>query len=105
MREEAKRHGRNPDAITISNLLFTVTITDSPAATRKTAEMMAPMFGVTPELMLQSPLSLIGTPEECVTELRRRARNWGVSQFIFSGGIGQDLAQLRMIREKIVAHI
>ncbi len=105
VREEAKRHGRNPDAITISNLLFTVTITDSPAATRKTAEMMAPMFGVTPELMLQSPLSLIGTPEECVTELRRRARNWGVSQFIFSGGIGQDLAQLRMIREKIVAHI
>lgn len=104
VREEAKRHGRNPDTIKVSNFIFTLMITDSPEATRKTAEGMAPAFGTTPELMLQSPMSLIGTPEECATELKRRAKQWDVSQFIFAA-MGMDEKQVRRLHEEVIAHV
>ncbi len=105
VRDEAARLGRTPDAVQISNPLFQVIITESREATRKTAEAMAPMFGVTPEAMLQAPIGLIGTPDECVAELRRRAKDWGVAQFIFSGGIGADEKQMRRLKEEILAHV
>ena len=81
LREEAKRHGRDPDKIRISSFLFAVTLTDSQAATRQMAEGMAPMFQLTPEQVLSSPMVLVGTPEDCVKELKRRVQNWGVTQF------------------------
>jgi probable F420-dependent oxidoreductase len=105
VREEAARLKRKPDAIRISEPLFQVIITESPAATRKTAESMAPMFGVAPEEMVKSPVSLIGTPDECVTELRRRAKEWGVGQFIFSGQAGSDDRSMRRIKEEIIAQV
>ena len=37
------------------------------------------------------PLALIGTPEQCVEELQRREREWGVEHLILSGGAGADL--------------
>lgn len=92
LREEAKRHGRDGSKIQISNVIFTTMITDSPAATKATAEGMAPMFNTTPEGMLQSPMALIGTPEECAAELRRRIRDWELSQVIFSFP-GEDTAR------------
>lgn len=105
VREEAKRAGRNPDAIQISNAIFTLVMTDSPEATRKTAEAMAPAFGSSPEAILQSPLAMIGTDEECIAEIRRRARHWGVGQFIFSFAQGADWRGIRRLREKILAHV
>jgi probable F420-dependent oxidoreductase len=105
VRDEAARLGRKPDAVRISEPLFQLIITDSPAATRQTAEAMAPMFGVTPELMLKSPVALIGTPEECVAELRRRAKEWNVAQFIFSGTAGDDERSMRRLKEQILAHV
>ena len=48
MREEAKRLGRKPDAVRISNFVFMTVISESKEASRKTAEMMAPMFQQTP---------------------------------------------------------
>jgi probable F420-dependent oxidoreductase len=105
VREEAKRAGRDPGAIRISNFIFTLTVTDSREATRKMAEMMAPMFQTTPEGIMQSPMALIGTPEECVIELRRRAKEWGASQFIFSSMMGMDEKLVRRIREEIIAHV
>ena len=63
-------------------------VTDSKEATRQTAEMMAAGFGLNADAMLQSPMSLIGTPDECVVELKRRAKEWGVTQFVFSSMMG-----------------
>ncbi|HXW84185.1 MAG TPA: LLM class flavin-dependent oxidoreductase [Candidatus Binataceae bacterium] len=103
--DEARKYGRRPDSIRISNALFVVNITESREATRKTVEMMAPMFGLTPEAAAHMPMALIGTPEECVVELNRRAKAWGVSQFIFSGGVGGDEPQLRLIKEQIAAYV
>jgi probable F420-dependent oxidoreductase len=90
LRDEAARHGRDGKKIRISNMIFTVILTNSPAKTRATVEGMAPMFNTTPEGMLRSPMVLIGTPEECVAELQRRQREWDVSQVLFgSGEIGR----------------
>lgn len=103
VREEAARHGRDGAAIRISNVIFSTILTDSPAATRATAEGMAPMFGTTVEGMLRAPLSLIGTPEQCVAELRRRQREWDVSQVLFSGNLGMQM--LRRLGEEIMPHV
>jgi probable F420-dependent oxidoreductase len=105
VREEARRAGRDPQAIRISNAIFMPSITKSPQETRKTAEMMAPMFQTTPEAIMQSPMALIGTPEECVTELRRRAKEWDVSQFIFSSALAADEKNLKLLAEEIIARI
>lgn len=106
VREEAKRFGRDPKAIAVSNVVFNLALTDSREATRKHLESMAPMFGTTPELLAQAPLSLVGTNEECAAELRRRAKEWDVSQFIFSGAMApMDEQMLRRLKEQVLVHV
>jgi len=102
LREEAHKHGRDGGAIKISNFVFSAVITDSPAATQAMAEAMAPMFNVTAEAMLQSPMALIGTPEQCIGELQRRRREWNVSQVIFSFA-GEDV--MRRLAEQVLPHL
>ena len=91
VREEAVRNGRSADAVRMSGFIYALTLTESAAATRQTAEMMAPMFGL--------------TPEECVAELKRRVKQWGISQVIFSSMMGTDPAQLRRLKEEILDHV
>ncbi|MBV8139003.1 MAG: LLM class flavin-dependent oxidoreductase [Deltaproteobacteria bacterium] len=106
VREEAQRRGRDLAEIKFSNFIFAHTITDSKEATRQTAEMMAAGFGMPGgEAMLHSPLSLIGTPDECIAELKRRAKSWGVSQFIFATAMGIDEAQTRRLYEQVLSHV
>jgi probable F420-dependent oxidoreductase len=105
VREEAKRLGRKPDAVRISNFVFATVIADSSAAARKTAETMAPMFGQTADALLASPMILIGTPEDCIAELKRRAREWGTSQMIFTGEVGQNEKLIRDLYEKVLKHV
>jgi len=102
LRDEAKRHGRDPRSIQISNVIFSTVLTGSPDETRSVAEGMAPMFQTTPEGILQSPMSLIGTAEECLKELRRRQRDWNLSQVIFSfPGDGA----MRRLAEEVLPHV
>ncbi|HTY53812.1 MAG TPA: LLM class flavin-dependent oxidoreductase [Candidatus Binataceae bacterium] len=105
VREEAKKFGRDPGKIVVSNVVFNLMLTDSREATRKTLESMAPMFGTTVEAMAQSSMSLIGTPEECVIELRRRVKDWSVSQFIFASMTGLDEKLIRRLKEEVLAHL
>ena len=105
VRDEAKRLGRKPEAIRISNFIFSTIISDSREATRKTAEMMAPMFGQTADDLLASPMMLIGTAEECIAELKRRAKDWGTSQVIFAGEVGQDEKLIRKLHEDVLVHV
>jgi probable F420-dependent oxidoreductase len=102
VREEAQRHGRDGQAIQISNVIFSTILTDSAAATQMTAEVMAPMFNTTPEGMLHSPLALIGTPEQCIAELKRRQREWDLSQVIF-GSMPKDL--MRRLGKDVLPHV
>jgi probable F420-dependent oxidoreductase len=103
VRDEAKKHGRDGSKIRISNVLFTAIVTDSAAATKSMAEGMAPMFGTTPEGLRQSPMALLGTPDECIKELKRRQREWDVSQVIFSGALGE--LGLKRLAEEVMPHV
>ena len=105
LRAEAKRNGRDPSSIRISNYLFTISISDSKQAARQMAEMMGPAFKLSADEVLQSPLVLIGTPEDCIKELKRREKNWGVSQFLFSTFGGLDEKLLRRLKEEVIAHL
>ena len=102
VREEAKRHGRDPRGIRMSNVIFTLAITDSKAESDAMAENMGAMFGGTADAARQSPMSLIGTPEECVAELKRRVRDWEIEQFVFSGGAENVL---RRLAEEVLRHL
>jgi hypothetical protein len=66
---------------------------------------MAPMFGQTPEGILASPMTLIGTPEECIVELKRRAKDWNTSQVIFTGAVAQDEKLMRKLHEEVLAEV
>lgn len=104
VRAETTRNGRSADAVKISSFVFITMLTDSRDATRKTAEQMAQAFGQTSEELLQSPMILIGTPEDCIVELKRRVKSWGLSQVIFSGQ-GMDEAAIRNLWEKVLVHV
>jgi probable F420-dependent oxidoreductase len=84
IREETARQGRPARAVKISNVAFRTLITDSAEATKSMSEAMAAFLGLPAELVPRSPLALIGTPEACIAELRRRAKEWEVEQVIFS---------------------
>src|SRR6202167_5526853 len=105
VRDEANRLGRKPDAVRVSNFVFGTVLTDSREASRNTAEAMAPMFQQTADEILAAPMLLIGTPEECVVELKRRAKDWGTSQMIFTGEVGQNEKLMRDLREKVLVHV
>ena len=62
-----------------------------------------PMFNTTPEGMLRSPMTLIGTPDECIAELKRRERDWDVSQVLFGGGVDPHTQQ--RLAEEVLKHV
>ena len=105
VRDEAKKLGRKPEAVKVSNFVFATILSESREATRKTAEMMAPMFQQTADELLVSPMILIGTPEECIVELKRRAKDWGTQQTIFTGEVGQNEKLMRDLYEKVLKHV
>jgi probable F420-dependent oxidoreductase len=102
LREEARRHGRDADRIEVSQTLFTILITDSREASRVTAESFGKMLGLAPGEVLRSPLTLIGTPEECIAELKRREREWSVAETIFSG---RSEEVLRRLADEVLPHV
>ena len=84
VRDEAKRHGRDGRKIEMSQTIFTLMLTDSPDASRGTLENFGGMLQLAPEEVRKSPLFLIGTPEECAKELKRREREWELGETIFA---------------------
>ncbi len=71
---------------------------------RQIAEGMAPMFQFSAEEILASPLVLIGTPDECIKELKRRVKDWGVTQFLFGAERGGRKAGAAAER-RVIAHV
>ncbi len=102
LRTEAARVGRDPKVIKISNIIFIFSLTDSDAAARQMYEAIAPMFNMNADLLASSPLALVGTPERCAAELRRRAKEWSIDQFIFSFQLGLDEKIMRRLREEVI---
>jgi probable F420-dependent oxidoreductase len=97
VRRTAAEYGRDGRAIRISNVIFSTIITDSPAATRSASEGLAAFFGVPPESLARTPLALVGTPQVCIEELRRRVRSWEIDQFVFS--FNDEATMTRLAKE------
>jgi alkanesulfonate monooxygenase SsuD/methylene tetrahydromethanopterin reductase-like flavin-dependent oxidoreductase (luciferase family) len=102
-RDEAAKNGRTPDSIQIGNTLFVVELADSAKEAESVANSIAQSIGVRVQQLLASPMSLIGTPEECAAELNRRAKEWGVSRFIFGGDI--DLKMMERLANEVIPRI
>ena len=84
-------------------MLFTMQLTESRAAAQSVVEGIAGMFGVPPAAILASPLFLVGTPDDCIAELRRRQRDWELSEVVLSGAGAPDL--LERFGREILPHI
>jgi alkanesulfonate monooxygenase SsuD/methylene tetrahydromethanopterin reductase-like flavin-dependent oxidoreductase (luciferase family) len=64
---------------------------------------MGGMLGLSAEQVMRMPMALIGTPEQCIAELKRREREYGTRHYIVSGFGGPAFAE-RFARE-IVPHV
>jgi probable F420-dependent oxidoreductase len=105
VRAEAKRIGRDPNSIKISNVILVFMLVDTEDAARQTLGAVAQMFNVTPEILAASPAVFIGTPKQCVSELTRRAEHWSISQFIFGAALGIDEYQIRRLSREVISQI
>lgn len=63
----------------LNMLVFAVVVTDDRAGT---AEMMAPLFDVDPDVVVDHPLAWIGTEDEIVESLQARRERWDVSYLV-----------------------
>ena len=66
------------DDLELNCLMFFVAPTDDPLGFAAT---MAPMFGLSPEEVLEVPLALIGSVDEMCEALEARRDRWGLSYF------------------------
>ncbi len=98
VRSEAKAAGRDPDRITFSSTLFIPMIADSEEQAHGFAQNMGGALGLSAEQVMRMPMALIGTPQQCVAELKRREREYGTRHYIVSGFGGPAFAE-RFARE------
>lgn len=103
VRAEASRAGRDPRAVRMSAMLVTVQLVESRAAAQAATEGLASMFGVPAAVIAASPLFLIGTIDDCIAELRRREREWELSEVVISGMAGPEVFE-RFGRE-VLPHV
>ena len=77
-------------------------LADSPAAAEASAREIGKTFGIPPDEAPHSALFLIGTPQQCIEELNRRAAEWGVSQFLFAAGNAETT---RRLANEVLRHV
>jgi len=79
------------DDIELNVLVFLAQITDDPTGV---AEMMAPLFGTTPDLMAEAPLALFGTEDGICETIEARRERWGLSYYVFQGDALDTMAPI-----------
>ncbi len=84
---EAAAAGRS---LTLSSTIFMMMITSTEEEGAQMAEALAGGFGLDPAEATRMPMALVGTPEQCIAELQRREREWGIEHLVISGGAGQE---------------
>jgi probable F420-dependent oxidoreductase len=102
VRAAAAAAARPPGSVRFASTVFNYAMTESPAATRKLAERMSGLFGLTPDAFLNHPIGLVGTAEEMVAELRRREQMHGLSLLAINFSSPQ---QIRDFGERVLPHL
>jgi probable F420-dependent oxidoreductase len=100
VRAEAKAAGRDPNRITFSSTIFMPMIAESEAAGDQFAAGIGGALGLDGGQVKRMAMALIGTPEQCIAELKRREREWGTKHYVVSGFGGPAFAE-RFAREII----
>lgn len=103
LRAEAASAGRDGSTIGISALIFTAQLTATRAEAQAAMAGMASMFGVSPDALLASPLFLVGTPDDCIAELRRRQKAWDLTEVVLSGTTAPDI--LERFGREVLPHV
>lgn len=94
--------GRPAGATRFATTIFNYVPTVSPAETASAAEGLSAVFGVAPDDLRRHPVSLMGTPEEMIDEIRRREDVHGLSMLAVNFAT-QD--QVRTFGERVVAKL
>jgi len=98
---EAKA-GRPPGSVRFASTVFNYAMTASPEDTQALAERMSVLFRMPPDEFRKHPIALIGTPEEMITELQRRAAAHELSLLAINFS---DIDQLRDFGEKVLPYV
>ena len=77
------------DALEINAWIAVGQVTDN---AQGFAEAVAPMYGADPGVVLDSPMTLVGTIEEICDRLVERRERWGYSYTVVPGDMAADLA-------------
>jgi probable F420-dependent oxidoreductase len=83
--------GSRFDDIEINAWLAAAEVTDDTAGV---GDVMGQLFSADPKDVLASPLTLIGSIEECADRLRERRERWGYSYSVIPGEKARDFAPL-----------
>jgi probable F420-dependent oxidoreductase len=102
VRAAAATAGRASSSVRFASTVFNYSMTASPQATRELAERMAGLFGLSPDAFLTHPISLIGTPDEMIAELRRREQLHGLSLLAINFTRPE---QIREFGERVLPHL
>ncbi len=97
---EAAAAGRT---LTLSSTIFMMMITNTEEEGAQMAEALAGGFGVDPREAARMPMALVGTPEQCIAELQRREREWGIEHLVIGGGAGAEA--IGRFASEILPHI
>lgn len=77
------------DDLELNALVFLAMVTDDRDGV---AAMMAPTFGIDPEVVRQSPVVLAGTVEQICDDLLARRDRWGLSYMVFEYAAAEAMA-------------
>ena len=102
VRAAAAKAGRPSGSVRFASTVFNYAMTSSPSDTQALAERMAGLFGLTPAAFLTHPIGLVGTPDEMIAELKRRAQLHGLSLLAINFSSAQ---QIREFGERVLPHL
>ena len=103
VRDETRAAGRTDGGPTLSTTIFMLVVTDEAEQADQMAAGMAGAFGISPEEIRRMPIALFGTPEQCIAELRRREREWGIGHMVIGAGLRGGTPWERLGREVLPA--
>lgn len=102
VREAEAAAGRPAGSTRFATTVFNYVPTSSPAETAAAAEGLAGVFGVPPDELRRHPVSLMGTPEEMIEEIRRREAAHGLALLAINF---TSREQVQRFGERVIAEL